>query len=205
MDLVKLTTKLSIIAQALSFFPAARGLTLTVQPEKQMLQDILKIELTVTLIQFMFYIFLYHSFDLATMATTRYYDWFLTTPAMLFSMASYFLYASKKPNFNKASFVKIFIANFFMLLFGYLAEIGFMDRNAAFVLGFVAFAVAFRILYKDFRSEESDGIFKILTTVWGLYGVAFMLPNVEKNIMYNGLDIIAKNFFAIFLSYKLKR
>jgi bacteriorhodopsin len=39
--------------------------------------------------------------------------------------------------------------------------------------------------------------------VWAIYGVAAVLPYHIKNTMYNILDIFAKNFFGIFLSYVL--
>jgi hypothetical protein len=210
MALVKLTTKLSIITQALSFFPAVRGVIEPTPPGKQLLKEILKVELAVTLVQFLFYLFLFRSFNLDKMATIRYYDWFFTTPAMLFSMVAYFVYAANKATTipeilrdYKAPLIRMFLANFVMLLVGYLAETGVMDRNLAAVAGFAAFAVVFRTMYTEFRTEESDGLFKMLTLVWGLYGVAFMLPTAEKNLSYNALDIVSKNFFAVFLSYKL--
>lgn len=210
MALVELTTKLSIAVQALSFIPAVRGLVIPTSPELSLLRDILKIELVVTLVQFSFYAFILRTMVVGEMATTRYYDWFLTTPTMLFSMAAYFTYVRNPTTSigdilmqNKVPLARIFIANFVMLLTGYMAEVGMIDRKLAFVVGFIAFAVAFGTLRKEFVTKESSGVFNMLTTVWGLYGIAFMLPTAEKNIMYNGLDIISKNFFAIFLSHKL--
>lgn len=210
MALVVLTTKMSIIAQALSFFPSIRGVLYPVTPSKLLLREILKIELAVTLVQLTFYITLLRRMDVDKMAKTRYYDWFITTPTMLFSMAAYFTYV-KEPTTtlpaiirkHKTALVIMFIANFVMLLTGYMAEVGLMERQTSLVIGFAAFAVVFWTLRQEFVSEESKGVFNMLTTIWGLYGVAFMLPTAEKNIMYNGLDIISKNFFAIFLSYKL--
>jgi len=90
MALVVLTTKMSIIAQALSFFPSIRGVLYPVTPSKLLLREILKIELAVTLVQLTFYITLLRRMDVDKMAKTRYYDWFITTPTMLFSMAAYF-------------------------------------------------------------------------------------------------------------------
>jgi len=210
MALVALTTKMSIIAQTLSFFPSIRGVLHPVTQSTLLLREILKIELAVTLVQLTFYITLLRQMDVDKMATTRYYDWFITTPTMLFSMAAYFTYV-KEPTTtipailrnHKKPLMRMFVANFIMLLTGYMAEIGLMDRRTSLVIGFAAFAVVFWTLRKEFVSEESKGVFNMLTTVWGLYGVAFMLPTAEKNIMYNGLDIISKNLFAIFLSYKL--
>jgi hypothetical protein len=37
--------------------------------------------------------------------------------------------------------------------------------------------------------------------VWSLYGIAALLPTLQKNISYNGLDIIAKNFYGLFIFY----
>jgi hypothetical protein len=39
--------------------------------------------------------------------------------------------------------------------------------------------------------------------IWALYGVAFLLPSIPKNIGYTILDILAKNFFGIFLAYAI--
>jgi hypothetical protein len=38
-------------------------------------------------------------------------------------------------------------------------------------------------------------------TLWALYGVFFLLPPVVKNVGYTTLDIFAKNFFGLFLTY----
>jgi hypothetical protein len=38
--------------------------------------------------------------------------------------------------------------------------------------------------------------------VWGMYGVAAVMPDVPKNNTLNLLDIVAKNFFGVFLSFK---
>ena len=78
-----------------------------------------------------------------------------------------------------------------------------MDRTVAFGIGFAAFGFVFKKLYDEFRTEKSDKLYKLLTTVWALYGIAFMLPDVQKNIMYNSLDLVSKNFFAFFLSRKI--
>ena len=40
-------------------------------------------------------------------------------------------------------------------------------------------------------------------SVWSLYGVAALLPALQKNIGYNVLDLIAKNFYGIFIFYKI--
>ena len=45
----------------------------------------------------------------------------------------------------------------------------------------------------------STSLFAIMYAVWGLYGVAAAFPDDQKNIAYNGLDIVSKNFYGVFL------
>ena len=94
------------------------------------------------------------------------------------------------------------IFNAIMLLAGYLGEIGYISREAALVIGTAAFVATFRVIYKE-MGGAGNGIFNIVAVVWGLYGVAYMLPNIQKNLMYNGLDLISKNFFAIMLTNEI--
>jgi bacteriorhodopsin len=85
-----------------------------------------------------------------------------------------------------------------MLLAGYLGEIGVIPKMSAVVIGTAAFIMTFRIIYKE-MGGAGNNIFKLISLIWGLYGVAYVLPEAEKNVMYNALDVISKNFFAIFL------
>lgn len=202
-DIVKLTTQASIFIQALSGVFGIKGIVTKVPESKKVLVNVLKLEMVVTAIQLAFYIGLYKFFDLATMATRRYFDWFITTPIMIVSMAMYYVYESKKTFRYKHSLLQMIVANFVMLLAGYLAETGHLNRVAALGIGFAAFAFVFKKLYDEYRTEESDDLFKLLTSVWALYGVGFMFPEVPKNIIYNGLDLISKNFFAFFLYKKI--
>ena len=53
------------------------------------------------------------------------------------------------------------------------------------------------------QNEENRKLFYFLIIVWALYGVAAMFSVLPKNIMYNFLDIISKNFYGLFIFYKL--
>jgi bacteriorhodopsin len=64
--------------------------------------------------------------------------------------------------------------------------------------------MTFRIIYKE-MGGSGNNIFKLISLVWGLYGVAYVLPEAEKNVMYNALDVISKNFFAIFLVSEISK
>lgn len=165
-----------------------------------------------TAVQFTFYATLIRNHAVETMAVTRYYDWAITTPLMLISLSAYLIYKQGMPQGGildvirkyKSQVIRIVIFNAIMLLAGYLGEIGVIPREYALIIGSVAFIATFRIIYKEMGGAGSS-LFNIVAVVWGLYAVAYMLPNVQKNIMYNGLDLISKNFFAIILTNEIKK
>ena len=218
--LVKLTTYLSIFIQLVTGFFGIAGLTYKLPPPHNILTGALTIEMIVQAIEFIFYIGLIAYFNLRNMATIRYYDWFITTPTMLFTTALvyYYLYTveqNKEKDISLRQFVKehqnslaiILLANFMMLVFGYLGETQVINSYTAFVFGFVFLAIAFYTLYQDFAKylKEQRYLFIILTVVWSMYGVVFLFPVAYKNIVFNFLDIIAKNFFGLFLFVKIRQ
>lgn len=219
-ELVKLTTYLSIFIQLVTGFFGLLGLTYKLPPPHNILTGALTIEIIVQAIEFLFYIGLIVYFNLRSMATIRYYDWFITTPTMLFTTALvyYYLYKveqNKEKEISLRQFVKdhqkslaiILLANFMMLLFGYLGETQVINSYTAFAFGFVFLAIAFYTLYQDFAKhlKEQRYLFIILTAVWSMYGVVFLFPAAYKNIVFNFLDIVAKNFFGIFLYVKVRQ
>jgi bacteriorhodopsin len=215
--LVRKTTEFSLLVQLITGIFSTFGLTIKLDESDQILQQILGLELIVQIIEFGFYIFFVSNFNLETLAINRYSDWVISTPTMLFSMAAYFFYEEQKEKnivennlldftlTHKWILLEIFFFNFFMLVFGYLGETGLIDRYSALVLGTACFARSFYVLYKEFADKSIIGkqLFSILIVIWGLYGVAFLTPVVQKNIGYNILDIIAKNFFGLYLFYKI--
>ena len=215
--LVKRTTEFSLLIQLITGIFSALGLSIKLDESDQILQQILGLELIVQIIEFGFYIFFVSNFNLETLAASRYSDWVISTPTMLFSMAAYFFYEEQKEknivenNLLEFTLTKqwplldIFFFNFCMLVFGYLGETKVIDQYTAFALGTACFAYSFYILYTEFADKSVIGkqLFSILFVIWGLYGVAFLTPVVQKNISYNILDIIAKNFFGLYLYYKI--
>jgi len=209
-NIVQQSTNLSIITQALVGLYTTQVLNI---PDPKLLADVVRLELFVTAIQFTFYTTLIRNHALDTMAITRYYDWSITTPLMLISLSSYLIYKKGiSPEGGiveviqkyKSQVTRIVIFNAIMLMAGYLGEIGYISRESAFIIGTIAFMTTFRIIYKEMGGAGS-GIFNMVAVVWGLYGVGYMLPNVQKNLMYNGLDLISKNFFAIILTNEIKK
>lgn len=210
--LVLLTTKSSIFIQFITGILGFYGLSVDVPKEANILKEILTLEMIVQVVEFLFYIVLVYIAHVQTMTIFRYGDWFLSTPTMLFTMASYFKYRSAAPpkdveevwNSNRIPLIAIFVANFGMLLFGILGELGLLSRWDAFVYGTLCFGVSFGLLYSYFaKDSHMKPLFFIITAIWSMYGVAFLQSIHTKNIAYNGLDILAKNFFGVYLAYIL--
>jgi bacteriorhodopsin len=184
-----------------------QGLT---KPGPPLLAHSLRLELVVVAIQFFFYVGLLRNAQLGIMAQTRYFDWFITTPLMLLSMSSYFLYKSgdlskslgEVLTKHRTSILRILVLNLGMLVSGYLGELGMIPRLSAFVIGTALFLFMFRIIWKDMGGKKSK-MFLPIAIVWGLYGKAYMLPEVPKNLMYNVLDLTSKNAFGAFLTHEL--
>jgi len=210
MNIVQQSTNLSIIVQALSGVYSTRVLGYN---EPKLLSQAVNLEIFVTAVQFIFYTAFIRTHDIATMAITRYYDWVITTPLMLISLSSYLIYKLGKVEDigiidfikkNKSQVMRIILFNGIMLVSGYLGEIGYIPRVTALVIGMFAFLATFRIIYKE-MGGAGNGMFNLTAVVWGLYGVAYMLPNIQKNLMYNSLDLISKNLFAIILTNEIKK
>ena len=70
-------------------------------------------------------------------------------------------------------------------------------------LGFIPFLIYYYIIYKKYALLSEDGlkIFFYFFIIWSVYGIAATLPYKLKNMFYNILDLFAKNFLGIFLSY----
>lgn len=222
MDLVKKTAELSLAIQLVTGLISFESYTIEVKEDHEILKEILFFENIVQTIEFIFYIWLKNqlklSITLKTLSISRYYDWFFTTPTMLFSTIVFFDYQEKIENNtlkkytikdfyqNNSDNVKIIVINnFLMLLFGYLGEINVISRDKALILGFIFFALSFKkIYYYAEKSKLGKKMYLILLIIWSLYGFAYLLSEEYKNTSYNILDLFAKNFFGIYLSLKIR-
>jgi bacteriorhodopsin len=223
MSILNNTIKTSLFVQAITGLLGAYGLTIPVDEKDFVLKELLGLEMIVQIIEFMFYAFF---LSVKNISEKRYYDWFLTTPVMLFTISLYFFYTnldgrgggatvSDKKQSNLFEFAKsnskqiigFVVLNFLMLLLGFLGELGIISKPIAFILGTLALCGSFGIIYTNYAkySEQTRQIFWIMFTLWALYGGAFLLPELPKNISYTILDILAKNFFGIFLYYKISQ
>jgi len=163
---VKYTTMASIVVQLITGIFGVKGLTYTLPPPHNVLVDVLKLEMIVQTIELFFYTFLVSNLNVVTMATTRYYDWFITTPMMLFSTCVTYNYlgvvkgeTTLRGKFlnlrdflveHQKSLAWIFFANLGMLLFGYLGELGIFSKPEAVIYGFLCLAISMHTIYKEF-------------------------------------------------------
>lgn len=106
---------------------------------------------------------------------------------------------------NKGMLSIILLLNALMLLFGFFGEIGYISNTTTVLLGFIPFIAYFYLIYEHYAKYTTMGIylFALFTGIWSFYGFAALTPYYEKNIGYNILDIVSKNFFEVFLGIKL--
>jgi bacteriorhodopsin len=222
MSNVNISTNLSIIVQLLTGIIGVNGIFVDISEKNKILQSILTLEMLVQFIELFFYIFILQSMvatSLPQMAAVRYIDWVVTTPTMLLTTIMFFKYEEHLENninetiefwdfikTHKDNILRIFLFNFLMLLFGYLGEIELIDINLSLIVGFLFFGMTFYIIYKDYakKSKNALNLFYYIFGIWGLYGIAPLMSTETKNNMFNILDIFAKNFFGLYVYYRIK-
>jgi hypothetical protein len=203
----------SLAAQWSTLFVNFWSFTLPLSAPDVILRTVLWIETVVQLIELAFYS--WYSTHFATVAEAtfyRYHDWVITTPLMLFSTMIYYEYRNNpEEEITLQSFLEkhwhtvltVFAFNMLMLGFGYAYERKLIDIVTSTVLGFAGFAGSFYVIWDSFasKSPENFPLFAFMFGVWFLYGIAALFNSVWKNVSYNLLDVVAKNFYGIFLSY----
>jgi bacteriorhodopsin len=140
--------------------------------------------------------------DYEKINVTRYVDWSITTPIMLLVLVLALLYNNKKGPMSFISFVIILFLNYLMLGFGYIGEIGLLDKNWANTFGFIAFFALYYFIYDRYiagkNNKDNNLLFGAFVFLWGLYGVFYNMDSVARNVGYNILDLFSKCFVGIF-------
>jgi|TARA_B100000123_G_C25719606_1_gene423827 hypothetical protein len=217
MSLLKNTAFFSLAVQIFTGIVDLYVLLMPVASELLLLKQLLLMEFLVQFIEGIFYVWL--AFNIATavnITRKRYYDWSITTPVMLITLSSYLIYLKIKqsgssaiPDFldvvqeNYVTFFKIIILNAMMLIFGYLGEINVLATRTSVMAGFLPFFAMFYIIYDNYAKYTYSGmlLFSYFFIAWSLYGVSALFNYNWKNVFYNILDLISKNFFGLFLAY----
>jgi bacteriorhodopsin len=191
-----------------------KAINLEISPSNEMLKDLLRVELVVQVLEFIFYIWLIFFFNKVSQNITpfRYLDWAVTTPLMLITLSGFLNHDETKPtrlseflSDNKGSIITIVLLNAAMLLFGLIGEFGYLNVYTSTTLGFIPFALNFKYIKDTFLPSDKDGfknaVFYWFVFFWALYGVFALTSYTVKNVGYNILDIFAKNVFGLFLAY----
>lgn len=140
--------------------------------------------------------------DYEKINVTRYVDWSITTPIMLLVLILAFNYNNKKGPISFFNFLIILFFNYFMLGFGYLGEVGTLDKTTANGIGFLGFFGLYYFIYKKYISGKNNSdnnmLFYSFLILWAFYGVFYTMEPVLRNVGYNVLDLLSKCFVGIF-------
>ena len=212
-----ITLVISIIVQIITGIIEIGTFFVKVPTIYTIIRQLLLIELVVQVLEGSFYFWLVYNFTKVLNVTPkRYIDWVITTPTMLITLIVYLIYLNKKVEnkTNELDFFTLFkdnsnviipvvLLNWLMLLFGYLGEIRAIPVLLGVFLGFIPFLIYYYLIYVNYVTQNSSGylLFWYFFFFWSLYGFVAVLPYYVKNSFYNILDLFAKNFFGIFLSY----
>lgn len=215
---VKNTMWFSLLVQIITGIVSLHGLFITLPEKDSILTDILGLETMVQFVEMVFYIWIsYAMINVDKMTSRRYIDWVITTPTMLLSTIIFMKYQEEKEKKgdkvdfwgfmkeNKKEILLMFAYNFGMLAFGFLGEVNIISKYISTPIGFYFFYKTFDLIYYKFADATQLGknLFTFMVSVWSLYGVAALMPSDIKNISYNLLDIVAKNFYGLYLYYKI--
>ena len=135
----------------------------------------------------------------------RYADWFFSTPTMLVATIMYQLFLQ-----DQSLAIDTFVTEYglftacvialdvLMLIFGLLAELGWVDKIIAIGCGMVPFVLMYVLIFVYIPTTAwGYALLSFQMFVWGLYGVAALFAYHPKNIMYNCLDVFSKNIYGI--------
>jgi bacteriorhodopsin len=140
------------------------------------------------------------TFDLSVITRVRYMDWTVTTPLLLLVLMLFFC-SMNDQSIHLGVLLMVIVLDLVMLGFGYLGETGKISKISGWVFGTVAFFAMLLPIYFKFvaNTVEQLVVFGLFTAIWFMYGVAYMLDEAKKNLMYNILDVTAKGLFGFFL------
>ena len=212
-----ITLVISIIVQIITGIIEIGAFFVKVPTIYSLIRQLLILELVVQIIEGSFYLWLVYNFNnVLNVTPKRYLDWGITTPTMLITLIVYLIYLTKKEE-NKTNeldfftvlkdnsniIIPVVLLNWLMLLFGYLGEMKAIPVLLGVFLGFIPFLLYYYLIYVNYVTQNSSGylLFWYFFFFWSLYGFVAVLPYYVKNSLYNILDLFAKNFFGIFLSY----
>ena len=211
------SARASLAVQVIFTGITAGALFVDVPDEYNMLRGIAILETVSQVIEFVWYFLVVFRFK-SIQTWTRYIDWYLSTPTMLVSTIAFFImvrlrrenpsadeYGRLGDVFSPSNFgwtMNILLLNQAMLTCGLLVEACVISPVLGLSTGFAIFIAEFLVLfgaYAIYARQTGLVLFMFMFIVWGLYGLAATFPNTSKNVTYNVLDIVSKNFYGAFI------
>ena len=101
--MIYITGVISLLVQFIVGIIDYLAINIEVNSKDELLKDLLRVELFVQIIEFIFYIWLIYYFNKISHNITpvRYLDWAITTPLMLITLAAYLSHNGKTTNTTK--------------------------------------------------------------------------------------------------------
>lgn len=216
-DWIRKTAHASLVAQVIFFLVSLGGFMSVNQSlwNRSYLVSLLVLEEVAQLIEFIYYVVAFMVIKRPLPTSSRYLDWFFSTPTMLISAIGFMHYERERLRGTDATLTLmqmidehaitlsvVLLLNGFMLLSGYFVELGRLPL-LYIVPATIAFVGYYVIMLIDvgMASTESMVIWAYMFCVWGLYGVAITRSYVTKSIAYNILDVFSKNIYGAFLAF----
>lgn len=209
MDIVRITSQTSLLFQFLTGVLTSSIVFVPTDRDFEGIDDvytIILIETASQVIEFLYYSVAVLCFKTNLPTWTRYFDWYLSTPVMLLSSAMFFVHRQGGDIWqvldpNSARFPIVVALNALMLSFGFAMERGALNKPLALALGSLSFigSYGFLTLYVKYSDPLSVVVFYSNFVIWFLYGVAAAFSYTYRNVSYNLLDIVSKNFYGVFL------
>ena len=212
--MIYLSGIVSLMVQVIVGFIDYLAINIEISSKDELLKDLLRVELFVQAVEFVFYLWLIYYFSKVSQNITpfRYLDWAITTPLMLITLSAFLNHngstSTRLIDFlsnHKGSMIIIVLLNAAMLLFGLIGEFGYLSPYTSTALGFIPFVLNFKYIKDTFLPSSEDklknALFYWFVSSWALYGVFALMNYTTKNTGYNILDIFSKNFFGLFLGY----
>ena len=210
-----ITLILSIVVQFITGVVELAAVFIKVPTAYNVLRQLLLLEVSVQVIEGFFYGWLALNFTkIQNVTPKRYIDWAITTPTMLIILIGYLIYLEKRSTDetdeleffsllkeNASVILPVLLLNWLMLFFGYLGEMNILTPWTGILMGFIPFFMYYYKIYIHYVSTNGQYLFWYFFIFWSFYGGVAILPYYIKNACYNILDLFAKNFFGLFLSY----
>jgi len=209
------TLILSILVQFITGVIEIAAMFIKVPSAYNLIRQLLLLEVSVQVIEGLFYGWLAFNFNtIKNITPKRYIDWAITTPTMLIVLIGYLIYLDKRSTDetdgleffsllkeNASVIIPVLLLNWLMLFFGYLGEMNILTPLVGILVGFIPFLLYYYKIFINYVSIQGQYLFWYFFIFWSFYGVVVILPYYIKNAFYNILDLFAKNFFGLFLSY----